>query len=280
MFSIFSPDASGSEIQSSSKRTHGQMLGNSDHNGKVLSLALPRLWLISLEIHFSRFNWPVRVVSSPKAFQGINRSILFFFQNSTVPNEPFSETSAIYGYYLTDNQKSQTLQHILPTLRDRKLTRATAVTAVAIEHSVRGKKWQESLANLENHSSCSWQCRVRVSDAQDAGVLPLSSHLDPLDSVDRTANPETTRTGRRVEKKEKDENLDREDIKWWAEHWPQREEFGYMKQVRTPSHHRFLLSLKLIQILRYCVSIVLKPLTTRCDGHHVLSVIGTHPALS
>ncbi|KAJ7144860.1 hypothetical protein C8R43DRAFT_992643 [Mycena crocata] len=144
-----------------------------------------------------------------------------------------------FANYLSDEQKTLTLRHMLLTsISNPLVVSSSALLTIASEHNVSRKKRALLVSELEHHS-CSWSCLVRSSDALHAGQLVLPIHL-PTPVLDRSIKPlpkkplaseSLARKNRRDAAVIHTEEQLEADRDYWAKNWPQLESEDSLKNI-------------------------------------------------
>lgn len=136
----------------------------------------------------------------------------------TTDNSTFGMT---FANYLSNEQKSRTLQHMLQNTSTTSLLR---VVAIGKDHTLPRKNKELLLADLRAHS-CTWACLVRTCDALDAGQL--------VTRVPQAVYHQTTasRTDWRQEAAVSYTDVLAEDEAFWAKSWPLIETQESLKEV-------------------------------------------------
>jgi hypothetical protein len=157
--------------------------------------------------------------NGPGASSGIIFDV-FHLQSSahTTDNSTFGMT---FAHYLSDEQKSRTLQHMLQNASTTSLPR---VIAIGKDHNLPRKNKELLLADLRAHS-CTWACLVRTCDALEAEQL-----VTPAPVYHQTA---ASCTERRDEAAVGDIDMLAEDEAFWAKSWPLMETEESLKDVRS-----------------------------------------------
>ncbi|KAJ7016799.1 hypothetical protein C8F04DRAFT_1244704 [Mycena alexandri] len=141
---------------------------------------------------------------------------------------------AQFAIQLSDEQKNLTLRYMLNhSLTNPSLVSASALVTVACEHSLKRKRRNLIIADLQAHS-CAWSCLVRSSDASEAGQLCIDVDLPP---VTRSPKPRPNDAPRRQRHRKQlaaiKTHSSEDDLNFWAKSWPQLESEESLKQIMT-----------------------------------------------